>query len=216
VKSCEGQPFCWVNLDNLVNYKFPAANQPIITAARLPPYYAILDDADAAHLLENLNKILNNGVKLIQARLKTLSMDAVKAFIEQAYPLCKAHNAKLLLNSDVAGERRFDVDGIHLTSQHLMAIDQRPEHKQWVAASCHNLKELHHAEKIGVDFAVLAPVLATPTHPNAAVLGWDQFTELAANTNLPVYALGGMVRSDLLTAQQAGGQGIAAVRAFLE
>ena len=216
VNGCEGQPFLWVNPDELVNYEFPAANQPIITATRLPPYYAVLDDADAVNLLDNLNKILNNGIKLIQARLKTLSEKAIATFVEQAYPLCKMHHAKLLLNSDVAGVARFDVDGIHLTSQHLMAIDQRPEYKQWVAASCHNLEELHHAEKIGVDFVVLAPVLATPTHPDAVVLGWDQFAELVADSNLPVYALGGMVKSDLSTAQQAGGQGIAAVRAFLE
>lgn len=216
VKSCEGQPFKWVVADDLVNYSFPSANQPIITAARLPTYYAILDDTDAANLLYNLKIMLKNGIKLIQARLKTLAVDDVGIFIEQAFCLCKAHNAKLLLNSSVAEAGRFEVDGLHLTSRHLMLSNKRPENKKWVAASCHNLEELRHAEKIGVDFIVLAPVLATPTHPDAKVLGWCQFSELVANTNLPVYALGGMAKADLSTAQQAGGQGIAAVRAFLD
>lgn len=214
-KSCEGQPFLWVNPDELANYSFPAANQPIITAARLPPYYAILDDADPSLVLANLKIILSKGIKLVQARLKTLSAEAIEAFLEQAYPLCKAHKAWLLLNSAVGYAEHFEVDGLHLTSADLLACGQRPQGKQWVAASCHNLEELHHAERIGVDFVVLAPVLPTPTHPDAGGLGWDQFAELVAQANLPVYALGGLAESDLPAAQEAGAQGVAGIRAFL-
>ncbi|MDA1342686.1 MAG: Nudix family hydrolase [Proteobacteria bacterium] len=215
VKSCEGQPFLWLNPDDLDNYAFPAANRPIFAAARLPHYYAILDDADPALLLNNLMKMLDEGIKLIQARLKTLSVVAVERFLKQAYPLCKAHNAWLLLNSSVENAEGFDVDGLHLTSADLLACDKIPENKQWVAASCHNLDELRHAEKIGADFVVLAPVLPTPTHPEAEVLGWAQFAGLVAQTNLPVYALGGLVKSDVLTAREMGGQGIAGIRTFL-
>jgi 8-oxo-dGTP diphosphatase len=59
-------------------------------------------------------------------------------------------------------------------------------------------------------------VLPTHTHPGAAALGWEQFAELVAEVNLPVYALGGMTKSSLITARQYGGQGIAAIRAFLD
>jgi 8-oxo-dGTP diphosphatase len=212
-RSCEGQPFKWVAPAELEDYAFPAANQPIITAVRLPPYYAILDDADEALLLPNLQKILNRGVKLIQARLKTLPAAAVAKFVEQAYPLCKQQQAELLMNSAV--EFSDEVDGLHLTSHDLMALTTRPKNSKWLAASCHNLEQLQHAQKIGVDFVVLAPVLATQTHPDATSLGWEQFACLVAKVNLPVYALGGMNESSLITARQNGGQGIAAIRAFL-
>lgn len=229
VKSCEGQPFKWVTPAELEDYAFPAANQSIITAARLPPYYAILDDADEALLLPNLQKILNRGVKLIQVRLKTLPRSAVARFVEQAYPLCKQQQVLLLINSAVDCSER--ADGIHLTSHDLMALRPcsgqalrlrsgqalitRPENGKWLAASCHNLEQLQHAQKIGVDFVVLAPVLATQTHPGATSLGWEQFAALVDKVNLPVYALGGMDESSLITARQNGGQGIAAIRAFL-
>lgn len=220
-KSLEGQPFKWVTPAELEHYAFPAANQPIITAARLPHHYAILDDADEALLLTNLQKILNRGVKLIQARLKTLPPAAVEKFIEQAYPLCQQQQALLLMNSAV--ECPAEVDGIHLTSRDLMALrlssgqalTTRPGNSKWLAASCHNLEQLLHAQNIGVDFVVLAPVLATKTHPGAASLGWEQFAELVTKVNLPVYALGGMTESSLDQAQHNGGQGIAAIRAFL-
>ena len=109
----------------------------------------------------------------------------------------------------------FEVDGLHLTSADLLASEQRPAHLQWVAASCHNLEELLHAQKIGVDFVVLAPVLPTATHPDAKVLGWEQFAELTGHINLPVYALGGLSQGHLAKAQDMGGQGIAGIRAFL-
>ena len=222
-KSCEGQPFKWVNTGELANHAFPTANRPIITAAQLPPYYAILDDVDESQLLTNLHKILIRGIKLIQLRLKTLHTDAIKNFIEQAYPLCKRQGASLLINSAVKNAEDFAVDGIHLTSRHLMSITKRPafprgtsEQAHWVAASCHNLLELQHAQKIGVDFTVLAPVLATKTHPETEPLGWEQFAKLVSKTNLPVYALGGLSESSLDMTRQAGGQGVAAIRAFLE
>ena len=213
-ESCEGQPFKWVTPAELEHYAFPAANRPIITAARLPPYYAILDDADEAMLLPNLQKILNKGVKLIQARLKKLPSAAVAKFVEQAYPLCQQQQAVLLMNSAV--ECLIGVDGIHLTSCDLMALSTRPENSKWLAASCHNLEQLQHAQNIGVDFVVLAPVLATQTHPDAAALGWTQFADWVAKVNLPVYALGGMTESSLDQARHSGGQGIAAIRAFLD
>jgi 8-oxo-dGTP diphosphatase len=167
-------------------------------------------------LLANLQKILDRGVRLIQARLKTAPRQAVEKFIEQAYPLCQERGTLLLVNSAVEAACELNVSGIHLTSRHLMALGQRPGNIKWLAASCHNLQELQHAQAIGVDFAVLAPVLPTQTHPGAQALGWQQFAELVSKANLPVYALGGMSLSCLLTARQAGGQGIAAIRAFLD
>ncbi len=222
-ESCEGQPFKWVTPMELTKYEFPAANQPIITAAQLPPFYAILDDVDESLLQVNLQKLLARGIKLIQFRLKTLPTEIIKKFIDAAYPLCKKHSAMLMLNSAVKNAENLPFNGIHLTSRHLMSLTSRPrlscatlEQPQWLAASCHNLQELQHAQTIGADFVVLAPVLATKTHPDAEPLGWDQFTKLVDQVNLPVYALGGLSEAELGIVRHAGGQGIAAIRAFVQ
>ncbi|MDD2724111.1 MAG: Nudix family hydrolase [Methylovulum sp.] len=215
----EGQPLQWVAVDALMDYAFPAANRPIIAAVRLPPFYAILEVDDEAQLLGNLQKILANGVKLIQIRLKNLPIHdvekVVEKFLKQAYLLCRQHDACLLGNSALAHSGHPAFHGIHLTSRDLLALDKRPENRRWLAASCHNFEQLQHAERIGVDFAVLAPVLPTPTHPNAAALGWAQFADWVAEVNIPVYALGGMALPLLKTARGAGAQGIASIRAFL-
>ena len=212
---CEGQDVQWVSPENLVDYSFPEANAPIIVAARLPGEYAILNAEENADLLTDLNTILDNGVKLIQARLKQLSGKEVMHFFELAIPLCKEKGARLLVNSAVKNMDGINIDGIHLTSPDLLALKQRPVGYEWVAASCHNRVELQHAALIGVDFVVLAPVLPTQTHPGAEAMGWDKFEALAASVNIPVFALGGMTRQDKFFSLRMGAQGIAGITTFL-
>jgi 8-oxo-dGTP diphosphatase len=215
-KGNEGQPLQWVDTADLNKFAFPAANRPIIAAAQLPAFYAILEADHEGLLVRHLEKILANGVRLIQVRLKNLPQTSILVFLEYAQPLCQRHGACLLANSSLGLSSHPAFQGIHLISRDLMALTQRPQHAHWVAASCHNAQELRHAEQIGVDFAVLAPVLPTLTHPNADSLGWAQFAEWVAGANFPVYALGGMTRASLGTARAAGAQGIASIRAFLD
>lgn len=213
--SGEGQPIRWVELGQLGHYRFPDANQPIIKAAQLPGCYAILDEAEPHTLMSNLQRLLQQDLRLIQARLKKLPTPVIEQFIEQAYPLCQQHGGVLLINSAAPQGLWRRVDGVHLTQHDLMRLRCRPTGLRYVSASCHTLDELRHAEAIGVDFAVLSPVLATQSHPDAQPLGWETFTQWVAKVNCPVYALGGMRYESLLNAQHAGAQGIAAIRGFL-
>ncbi|MGR9044712.1 MAG: Nudix family hydrolase [Gammaproteobacteria bacterium] len=215
-KSVEGQPLKWVEPSKLKHFAFPEANWPILSAARLPPYYAILDDRDESALMPNLEKILAKGIKLIQARIKSVSAERAAEFIDQAHPLCRRAGASLLINSSVQGIEALSADGVHLTGRHLRALSERPKVRGWVGASCHNAMELQHAQQMGVDFAVLAPVMPTATHPDAEPLGLARFSELVAKVNLPVYALGGLSLDDLVDVRDAGGQGIAGISAFLD
>ncbi|MCD2450354.1 Nudix family hydrolase [Methylicorpusculum oleiharenae] len=211
----EGQPIQWVLPDKLIDFAFPEANKPIISAVRLPPYYAILDDEDEQSLLTRLDNLLGQGVTLIQARLKSFTLQQAAEFFVHAQPLCRAKGARLLVNSGVEGFEKLDADGVHLTSRHLMALTQKPPFKGWIAASCHNPVELLQAQKLGLDFAVLAPVLPTPTHPMTPSLGWQKFHEWVNPINIPVYALGGVSRESLDEARKMGGQGISGIRTFL-
>ena len=80
------------NPDELEHYAFPAANQPIITAARLPHNMRFWMMSMKSMLLKNLQKILNRGVKLIQARLKTLPPAAVESLLNR---LTRYANSKM-------------------------------------------------------------------------------------------------------------------------
>jgi len=213
-KPCEGQAMRWVVPDRLETFSFPAANRPIIKAARLPACYAILEGRSVEEVLNNCQTILQGGVRLMQLRVKSLPVDDLQQVVAEVLGECRRQGATLLINSDlpVVGVR---ADGIHLSSKGLLACEARPDGYAWVAASCHNLAELRHAEQLGVDFAVLAPVQTTATHPEAVPLGWAGLTALLEQVNLPVFALGGLAADDVDKALAAGAQGLAGISAFL-
>ena len=65
--------------------------------------------------------------------------------------------------------------------------------------------------RLQLDFAVLGPVKPTRSHPGAPVLGWDGFARIARGASIPVYAIGGLRRSDLEPAWRAGAHGVAMI-----
>lgn len=214
----ENQPIAWVAPEKLADYPFPPANKPIISAARLPDHYAIVEDesGDEARLKANLHRILARGVKFIQLRAKGLSSEHYREMARYALKACAAEQAQVLLNAEPALVCEMGASGVHLTAKRLMALQERPLAADfWVAASCHDLAQLKQAERLNVDFAVLAPVLPTKTHPDSAPLGWRAFQRLAAQVNLPVFALGGLAIEDLPIARAHGAQGIAGIRLFI-
>ncbi len=212
----EGQPVQWVMPEALADHEFPAANWPIVQAARLPSRYLITGDFDSLEEFEHhLEAALAGGINMVQLRLKPMP-DALRSQIaDRALARCRSWGARLLLKGDAELVQRLQADGLHLTSDELMALRERPlPNSFWIAASCHNPQQLAQAQRLGVDFVVLSPVQPTPSHPDAPALGWADFASWVRDIKLPVYALGGVGESDLALARKCGAQGVAAIRAW--
>ena len=130
--------------------------------------------------------------------------------------LAHHYDAAVLLNVSGSEENLYrdtPADGVHFSSAQLMSLQTRPD-CGWCGASCHNAEELARAEQLELDFAVLAPVLPTLSHPGSPTLGWQKFAALIRNCSIPVYALGGLRPEDLTTAWEHGAHGIALMRAM--
>ncbi len=212
----EGQPIRWVSKEALSDYAFPAANLPIIHAVQLPPCYVITGAFSSPdELLTKTQQVLAQGHRLIQFRANTLPLVEYVTLAEQLRRVCHLSQATLILNAPAEVLHTVNADGIHLSSQRLLALSQRPISKdKWLFASVHNGQELHHAQCIDVDAVVIAPVAHTATHPDVIPLGWPGLEKMARRANRPVYALGGMSEKDIVTARQHGAQGVAAISAF--
>ncbi len=213
----EGQPLEWVRLDQLSEFDFPAANHAIVKAAQLPCVYLITKSiiSDVPGYFEKLALLLRAGIKLVQFRIKESESSDFRRLASETLRYCRSHGAKLMVNADPNVAEELGADGVHLSSDRLMALRDRPLglHK-WVAASCHNAQELTHAANLGVDFAVLSPVLATKSHPGADTLGWETFSDLVESAPMPVYALGGMNPQQMQNAYKHGAQGAAVLSAL--
>ncbi len=192
------------------------ANGPILSALALPAVYALTNASEngVERELARVEKALAGGLRLIQVRDKTLSGEARQRLAQGVVGLARQHaGACVLINDDAALAQAVDADGVHLSSRELMRCAQRPRFAR-VAASCHTEEELNHAAAIGVDFALLSPVLPTASHPQAAGIGWQEFARRVDKASLPVYALGGMTPGVLETARRNGAHGIAMLRGW--
>ncbi|MFT6916100.1 MAG: 8-oxo-dGTP diphosphatase [Motiliproteus sp.] len=216
----EGQALHWLGIDELDPGQFPAANSAIITALSLPQQYLITGTAvDAVQWLVKLQAALDAGIKLVQLRAPALDAPAYRSLALAAHKRCRAAGARLILNRDPRELGGIEADGLHLNRHLLLQISAEqltPWRRGLLGVSCHNAQELQRAEQLGVDYAVLSPVLPTDSHPDAETLGWAGFKALAGPAALPVYALGGMARGMERTAIEQGAQGIASISALWE
>ncbi len=208
----EGQPLAWASPAELSDYPMPVADRPIINAIRLPDRYmitpAVVDDR--RRYFDQLQTGLEQGVRLVQFRVSEYkgSRDRLAAETVQQ---CHALGAQVLINEDLALARAAGADGIHLKSRQFGSLSERPAGMRWVGGSCHDQAELASLRRLGADFAVLSPVKATASHPDAQPLGWQAFADLARHAAMPVFALGGLCSADRAEAWRCGAQGVAAI-----
>lgn len=209
----EQQRFVWQSIRAITVSPLLPANGPILRALELPHAYGITCAGELGRetFMALLERSLQNGLRLIQVREKQLPDDALRAFASEVVALGHRFGARILVNGDANIAAQSRADGVHLTSAQLMTAVRRPD-CDWCGASCHDAAELARARELGADFVVLGPVSATPSHPDAKLLGWQQFAQLLRDYPLPVYALGGMRPGDLAQAWNCGAHGISMMR----
>lgn len=209
----EQQQFIWQTADRISVSPLLPACIPVVRSLMLSPVYAITHATETGveTSLLSVQRAIQNGVKLLQIREKTMPRDQLQHYAQAVLQLAHDHQAIVLLNQDIALAQTLQADGVHLTSPQLLSLTARPA-VNWCGASCHTAEELKHAEQLGVDFITLSPVCPTLSHPNAESLGWDKFATLIRDYSLPVYALGGLMPADLETAREHGAHGIAMMR----
>ena len=191
------------------------ANDPILKALALPTTMAITmaESEGVERQLERLEEALNAGLRLIQVRDKGWPQAQRLWFAETVVRLAHSHGALVVINDDEEIARRTGAGGVHLSAARLATCTRRPDFA-WVGTSCHNAEEIARGGELDLDYALLGPVLPTPTHPESAGLGWTAFAGMLAGSTLPVFALGGMQPAMLAAAQGHGAHGIALMRGW--
>ena len=209
----EQQQLSWQSIRNLAVAPVLPANGPILRGLDLPGIYGITCAGEIGRdaFMARLEQSLRHGLKLIQVREKQFADAELRAFASAVVTAARLHGARVIVNGDAAVAAQAGAAGVHLTAARLMAATRRPE-GDWCGASCHNAAELQRARDLGVDFVVLGPVAATPSHAHAKTLGWPEFARLVRDYPLPVYALGGLTVNDLEPAWRHGAHGAGMLR----
>ncbi|MDX2217925.1 MAG: Nudix family hydrolase [Burkholderiales bacterium] len=214
-RGLEGQAHIWQNIHALDVSPMLPANTPVFRALSLPAQYAITDIAAMgwSEYSQRLERALDNGLRLIQLREKSLARAELVRVGRALVDLAREHGARVVVNSDHDIAAEIAADGLHLTSAALTACSIRPAHAL-VLASTHSRTELERAAQLELDGVVCGPVLTTASHPAANPMGWEGFAACIADPPLAVYALGGLGPQHLVQAQALGAHGVAYRRAL--
>lgn len=221
----ENQALEWVepNQASRVGELLPATLPPL-RWLQLPTRYGISSIGAPSGLVDfllRLDKALAAGLKLVQFREPNWpegpEAASLQSALQEVLSRCHAAGARVVINSVHPESWWGQADGVHLRAIDAKQRSVRPDLPSGalVGVSTHTHADIVQARHLNADFAVLGPVLATPTHPGHKGLGWEGFSKEIRDAGLPVFALGGQSEATRDVARQHGAHGIAGIRGLV-
>ncbi len=181
--------------------------------------YAITDRAwlQAGETLPQVvETVLKNGATFLQIREKQLSPDAMASECAALQALCRRYHVPCIVNDSVEMALQCDADGVHVGQDDIMGRDVRalmgPD--KILGITAHNVAEALAAEAAGADYIGVGAVFPTATKKNTSPLSMEQLKEITAAVHIPVVAIGGIGRDNILQLSGSGVDGVAVVSAL--
>jgi 8-oxo-dGTP diphosphatase len=204
----EDQAIAWQRVGHPDVSPMLPANAPVLAALALPSVM-VVSNAEEQGLDEWIAQLFQAAMDeplLVQVREKGWDRQRLQHLLSRALARAEPFGSRIVVNSDCGAFPQ--ATGAHLSARALMEFTARPA-LALVGASCHDERELDRATELGVDYVVVGPVKATPSHAQVPPLGWERFATLVRDRPMPAYAIGGLTRGDLAEARRHGAHGVA-------
>ncbi|HEY4434245.1 MAG TPA: thiamine phosphate synthase [Candidatus Cybelea sp.] len=172
-------------------------------AALLHGIYAILNED--AEVVARAEALLAAGIRIVQYRPKS----AFRAeTLRRLNVLARRYDALLILNDDWRRAIEFDCDGVHLgpgdDGFDEPAAVRASAQERLIGLSCGTAGEVARAGA-DVDYLGVGSVFATSSKADAgAPIGLENLRAFAAQTRLPVAAIGGIGLQNLAAVRETG------------
>ncbi|MGB9765867.1 MAG: thiamine phosphate synthase [Sulfurihydrogenibium sp.] len=165
--------------------------------------------------LETIKDVLDKGIRLIQIREKDLPDDELFELTQKVLEVSKGYNTKIFINSRVDIALILNLDGVHLPSKSIPIayVKQKFPHLI-VGKSCHSVEDVLKAQEEGADYVYISPIFKV--EGKGEPIGLEGLKEVLKVAKIPVYALGGINRSNYQDVLKTGVYGIASIRFFLQ
>ena len=193
----------------------------MVADASLPPLYplrfklyAITDRQLCVPrtLYDTIHDLLDVGVSAIQLREKDLNDTEFIKLAEPLCQLCHTYSAQFFINSRIKIAMNVGADGLHLPGDSISVrkVIEETNHRFTIGSSVHTLAEARQREMEGADFITYSPIYPTLSKPGyGPVVGLDGLQKVAAEVNIPVFALGGITPERVAECLDAGAYGVA-------
>ena len=167
--------------------------------------------------LDSARMALEGGCKWIQLRMKGASLEEVEEVALQLKPLCRAQNARLLLDDHVELAGKLKVDGVHVGKNDMPVAEARRilGDSFIIGGTANTFEDVCVHAAAGANYVGVGPFRFTETKKNLSpVLGLEGYRSIieqmrANGINLPVVAIGGITFDDIPDILRTGVQQIA-------
>lgn len=177
--------------------------------------YAITPEmTDAAKLFAGVEAALSGGCRLLQFRDKCSPMDERLARGRVLRTLTRRHDARLIVNDDLALAALLDADGAHLGSSdgNLRAARAILGRHRILGASCYaDFAAAEAAAAAGVDYVAFGAVYPSPTKPEAVSAPLALFAQARRALPTACCAIGGITLAGAPAVRAAGADLLAVI-----
>lgn len=181
--------------------------------------YAVTDRSwlkENESLASVCEKVLKNGATFLQVREKDLDDASFEKEASELKQLCASYHIPFVVNDSVEIAMEIDADGVHVGQSDIKGRDIRSMigEDKILGISAGTVEEAVAAEKAGADYIGVGAVFHTSTKKNARNLTVEKLKEISDSVSIPVVAIGGIGRSNLMELRGSGVDGIAVVSAI--
>ena len=180
--------------------------------------YAVTDRAWTGKqtLYQQVEAALRGGVTCVQLREKDLDEALFLQEARELRGLCRQYKVPFIVNDNVDIAIACKADGVHVGQEDLAAGEVR----RWIGdemilgVSVHTVEEARQAVRDGADYLGLGAVFPTSTKGDADQMPHDTLRAICDAVDVPIVAIGGINRDNLLQLSGSGVDGVALVSAI--
>jgi len=164
-------------------------------------------------LLEQVEQALCGGATLVQLREKELDEETFLREAVDMAKLCHRYGVPLLINDNVEIARRSGADGVHVGQDDMEAASVRSllGSDMIVGVTAKTVDQALHAQEAGADYLGSGAVFGSTTKLNAKPMTKDLLNSICNAVSIPVVAIGGINRNNILDLAGTDIDGVAVV-----
>lgn len=179
--------------------------------------YAVTDRAWVGKqtLLQQVEEAILGGATCVQLREKELDKAAFLAEAIEMQALCRKYGVPFIVNDAVDIALACNADGIHVGQSDMAAGDVRSlAGNKIIGVSVQTVEQALAAEAAGADYLGVGAMFSTATKTDASAVSKETLAAICAAVRIPVVAIGGIHKGNLLELSGTGVDGVALVSAI--
>jgi len=182
-------------------------------------YYLVTDRhccPDDRNLVMSIEEACKAGVKAVQLRDKDLPACKRYKLAKRLRKITSRYQTKLFINDRLDIALSVRADGIHLPEKGFPPGTIRIFAPYLsIGVSVHSLESAIHAQENGADFLVFGTVFSTSSKQMVTPQGLPRLKNIARQTTIPVFAIGGITPSNTTACLRNGALGVAGISSIL-